>query len=266
MALTRTLVILLCLSFIPWARAQNAKPIEKQEVADWLNRKYDCLPEPPVHFWRFEYFDFTGDGSEQAIVVASTCETGTAGPDIHSVLARDSDGELEELKIDEPVPKTYDNMFGNRNYDLSVEKDLLVATFTDDGDRATPLIIKYKWNGEEFAVASIQKTGVFPTSYDCTKTLTEVENAICHVKTLATLDVELNGLYKLRLAKLTGPGRDALREEQRQWLAARDKSCAIYKGWVSCLSDYYQKRIDELKKQGLKDRSQSGSPSIPSTL
>ncbi len=38
-------------------------------------------------------------------------------------------------------------------------------------------------------------------------------------------------------------------EEQRKWLAARDKSCGIYKGWVSCLSDYYQKRIAELKKR-----------------
>ncbi len=119
MALMRTLVILLCLSFIPWARAQNAKPVEEQEVADWLNKKYDCPPEPPVHFWTFEYFDFTGDGSQQAIVVASTCETGTGGPDVHFVLARDSDGELEELKIDEPAQKAYDNLFGNRNLDVS---------------------------------------------------------------------------------------------------------------------------------------------------
>jgi uncharacterized protein YecT (DUF1311 family) len=51
------------------------------------------------------------------------------------------------------------------------------------------------------------------------------------------------------LAKLTGPDRETLREEQRKWLAARNKACPIYKGWVGCLSDYYQKRIDELKKR-----------------
>jgi uncharacterized protein YecT (DUF1311 family) len=249
MTLTRTLAILLCLSFIPGVRAQKAKPIDKKEIADWFNKKYDCPEESPFYFWKLEYLDFKGDGSKQAIVVALTCEGGTGGPDVHSVLSRNSDGELEELKIADVEPKTYDNMFGNGNYTLSVENGLLVATFGDDPDRDTPLIIKYKWNGKEFAVASIQKTGVFPTSYDCTKTLTEVENAICHVDSLAHLDVELSDLYRSLLAKLSGREREVLREEQRKWFAARDKSCSIYKGWVSCLSDYYQKRIDELKKR-----------------
>ncbi len=212
MKLTRTLAILLCLSFIPCARAQEAKPIDKKEIADWFNKKFNCPEEPPFYFWKFEYFDFKGDGTKQAIVVASTCETGTAGPDVHSVISRNSDGELEELKIAEVDPKTYDSLFGNRNYTLSVENGLLIATFTDDGDRDTPLVIKYKWNGEEFAVASIQKTGVFPTSYDCTKTLTEVENAICHVDALAHLDVELNDVYKSLLSRITGPERESLRE------------------------------------------------------
>ena len=58
--------------------------------------------------------------------------------------------------------------------------------FSDGSDGDTPLIIKYKWNGKEFAVASIQKTGVLPTSYACTKTLTEVENAICQSTPLPT--------------------------------------------------------------------------------
>jgi uncharacterized protein YecT (DUF1311 family) len=249
MTFTRILAIILCLSFLPCARAQKPKPIGKDELTKWIKEHSDCPPESPLYFYKLDYYDFKGDGNQQAIVVASTCMTHTAGPDIHSIFSRDQDGEIEELRIAEVDPKTYDNMFGNRNYTLSVEDGLLVATFGDDSDRDTPLIIKYKWNGREFVIASIHKTGIFATGYDCTKTLTEVENAICHVHTLAALDVELSGIYKSLLAKLTGPDQAALREEQRQWLVTRDKQCAPYKGWVSCLSDSYQKRIAELRKR-----------------
>jgi uncharacterized protein YecT (DUF1311 family) len=260
-SLAARILALLLLSFAcascTWA--QKTKPIEKKEIADWYYKKLDCPEEPTMYFYGFTLFDFKGDGTQQAIVVAMSCAGGTGGPDIHSVISRDSGGELEELKIADVDPRTYDNLFGNRNYSLSVENALLVAAFSDDPDRDTPLIIKYKWNGKEFAVASIKKTGVFPTSYDCTKTLTEVENAICHVDTLADLDVQLADLYKSLLSKLSGPEQAALREEQRQWLAAREKSCAIYKGWVDCLSDYYQKRIAEWRKRtpatGPKDSS-----------
>jgi len=247
MTFTCRLASLLSLSFILGAGAQKSKPIEKQEIADWFKEKFECPAEPPMYFYDFELFDFKSDGTEQAIVVAMSCAGGTGGPDIHSVISRDSYGELEELKIAEVDPKTYDNLFGNRNYDLTVEDGLLVATFSDDSDRDPPLIIKYRWNREEFAVASIQKTGVFPTSYDCTKNVTEIENVICHVNSIASLDVELSNVYKSLRAKLTGPQPEALRDEQRKWLAARENACVIYKGWVSCLSDYYQKRIDELK-------------------
>jgi uncharacterized protein YecT (DUF1311 family) len=249
MTLTRTFAILLCLSLVQSARAQKSKPIEKQEIAKWINELNECPDDPPLYFYRLDYFDFKGDDTKQAIVVASTCMTGTAGPDIHSVFARDSDGELAELKIPEADPKTYDNLFGNRNYDLSAEDGLLVATFGDDSDRDTPLTIKYKWNGKEFAIASIEKTGVFPTSYDCAKATGEVERAICHVGTLADLDVQLNALYKTLQSGLNLPDRQALRQEQRQWIVTRDKQCAPYKGWVSCLTEYYQKRIAELKKR-----------------
>jgi uncharacterized protein YecT (DUF1311 family) len=256
----RSLAIVMCLSFVPSANAQKQKPVEKKEIADWYYKTFDCPEEPPMNFYTFALFDFKGDGTQQAIVVAISCDGGTGGPDIHSVVSRDSEGELEELKIAEVDPKTYDNLFGNRNYTLSVENGLLVATFGDDSDRDTPLIIKYKWNGKEFAVASIQKTGVFPTSYDCTKTLTEVENAICRVDTMANLDVQLNSVYESLLSKLSAPERETLREEQRQWLAARDKACAIYKGWVGCLSDYYQKRIAELKKRSPATPPKDSSP------
>jgi uncharacterized protein YecT (DUF1311 family) len=251
MTFAQALAIFLCLHFIPCAHAQKSKPIEEKEISDWYNKKYDCPEDRPLYFYTFEEFDFQGSGTDQAIIVAMSCQGGTGGPDIHSVISRDSDGELEELKIVEVDPKTYDNLFGNRNSDLAAEDGLLVATFSDDPDRDnTPLTIKYKWNGKEFDIVTIEKTGIYPTSFDCSaKTLTEVENLICHVDSLAALDLQLNILYKSLLTKLSGTEREALRAEQRQWLAAREKTCSIYKGWLGCLSDYHQKRIDALKKR-----------------
>jgi len=240
------LIFLLLVSF---AQAQKFKPIEKEEVTAWLNQKSDCPEDAELYYWRFDHSDFKHDGYEDAVVVASTCMTGTAGPDVHSVISRDSAGKLIELKIAEVDRKTYDNMFGNRNSDLTVEGGLLVSTFTDDVDRETPLIIKYKWNGKEFAVVSIKKTGIFRTSYDCTGDLGEVENAICHVEELADLDLELSRVYKALVGKLSVPERNALKSEQRQWIAARDKDCTPYKGWVFCISDSYTARIEELKKR-----------------
>ena len=128
-------------------------------------------------------------------MVASTCEDRHGGPDVPSVIARDISGELVELKIPEADKKAYDSLFGNRNSDLSVENGLLVSTFEDDDGRATPLlVIKYKWNEKEFQIVSIEKTGVFRTSYECVKAESDVEKAICHVKELADLDAQLGSL------------------------------------------------------------------------
>jgi uncharacterized protein YecT (DUF1311 family) len=227
---------------------KNSKPLDEPEIRAYLAKNDEC-PEDQIYFSKLEHFDFKHDNTDQAIVVASTCNTGTGGPDIHSVFARDSSGQLLDLKIAEPPPDTYDNMFGNRNYDLIVEDGLLVATFTDDQFRDTPLIIKYQWNGQEFAIVKIQKTGIFQTSYDCAKAQKEDEQAICHVDFLAELDVNLNDLYKSLLAKLPAPDREALKSEQREWLAQRSKTCLIYKSWVNCLANYYQQRIDALTKR-----------------
>lgn len=242
---------ILTASLTPCASAQKPRPIGKGELAKWINAHSDCTSDgPPPYFYRFDEVDLKGDQSPQVMVVASTCMTGTAGPDVHSVFSRNSDGEIVELPIAEPKdPKVYDNLFGNRNYDLTVEGGFLVATFRDDAHRDTPLTIKYKWNGREFGVVSMQKTGVFLTSYDCSKAQSEVEQAICHVESLAALDRALGAVYKTLLAQLSAPDRESLRSEQRAWLSERDKECAPYKGWVACLSDLYQTRIEKLKKR-----------------
>ena len=245
------LAILPSLCLIPFAGAQKLKPISKEEIIQWLNRNDECPADQLPDFRRLDYYDFKGDGNQEAIVVAATCMSGTGGPDVHSVFGRDSDGEVEELKTPEVDAKTAANLFGNRNSDLVVENGLLVANVEDDPSRTKiPLIIRYKWNGKEFVVDSIHKTGVYPTSYDCTKAARgDVEDAICHVEELAALDLQLSATYKALLAKLSAADRDTLETEQRAWLADRGKRCALYKGWIGCITDFYQKRIDELKKR-----------------
>jgi hypothetical protein len=138
MAFRHALAILLCLPLVPCASAQKSRPIEKEEIAKWINRMEECPVDQPPYFSKLDYYDFKRDGTQQAIVIASTCMTRTAGPDIHSVLSRNSDGELEEMKIAEVPPETYDSLFGNRNYTLSVEKGLLVATFSNGTARNSP--------------------------------------------------------------------------------------------------------------------------------
>jgi uncharacterized protein YecT (DUF1311 family) len=245
-------VVILFVSLFATAavEAQTTKRLGEEELGHWINKQFDCPPDPLPYFSSLDYYDFKGDGNEEAIVVASTCETGTAGPDVHSVIGRDASGNLIELKIPEADNSVYDSMFGNSNSELSVENGLLVETFNDDvGRDKPPLVLTYKWNGHEFAIVSIKKSGVFRTSYDCAKAGSETENAICHVKELADLDLELGSLYRSALATLTAAERSTLRAEQREWIAKRDRECPIYKGWVGCLSACYEKRIDELKKR-----------------
>jgi uncharacterized protein YecT (DUF1311 family) len=246
-----SVVAVVCSFSFASAQTPKAKPISEEELGEWLNRHYDCPPDAELHFWRLDYHDFKGDGNEEAIAVASTCETGTAGPDVHSVFVRDPSGELVELKIPEPDKAAYDSLFGNRNSDFAVKDGLLVQTFEDDIDRDPPLIIKYKWNGKEFTIVSLKKTGVFKTSYDCAKAVGEVENAICHVKQLADLDVQLDSVYRSVLMSSSSAERASLRAEQQAWIAKRDKDCAPYKSWVECLTICYQGRIKELKKRPL---------------
>src|SRR5690348_10537840 len=79
------------------------------------------------------------------------------------------------------------------------------------------------------------------TSYDCGKATKEMERAICYSPKVAALDLQLGKLYRAALRE--NADREAMRQQQVQWLAQREKQCTIYKWWVDCLSDLYTKRI-----------------------
>ncbi len=230
----------------------HAPKITEEMIKSYLATQYDCKAED-IYIDKMEYFNFTGHEYSDVMVVASTCATGTAGPDVHSVFSWADEDQLGELEIEEVNPKLYQVLFGNRNFDLTARKDdgELIETFTDTSERVAPLVLSFRWDGKQhkFLLASAQSAPMYKTSYDCSKAQKDVDQAICYVESLAKLDVELNTAYSSLRAALSPEARKSLIQEQRNWLSERDCACAIYKGWVGCLSEKYDGRITELKKR-----------------
>jgi len=224
--------------------------IDEVELREYLAKQNECEPDQ-IYFWTTEEYDFLGVGYDQTVVVASTCMTGTAGPDVHSVYTRDDDGELRELEFEVPDLRKYPVLFGNSNSDFSLENGLWVDTYHDTSGRDHPLVIKYKWDKDKqkFEAVKIEAAKPYPTSYDCAKAEKDTEQAICYVESLADLDVELAKTYRAYLAGMDAESRKQAVEEQRTWLAKRNKECVIYKFWVECLEDSYKTRIAELQRK-----------------
>lgn len=88
-----------------FAAPQNHQAqISEDEIKKHFSKGPDC---EGVDIDNLDYFDFVGDGNQEAVVVASTCATGTAGPDVHALLRRQPDGSLAALKVPEPSEKQY---------------------------------------------------------------------------------------------------------------------------------------------------------------
>ena len=239
-------------------QSEPAKQITEIEIKRAINARSDvdeCDSLDQIHIDHLEYYDFTGDGQQEAIVVASTCMTGTAGPDVHAVYSRHPDGTLGELPLlnekgdppwsdqeNQPIP-----VFGNPNYTLTVDGGKLVVRWGDSSDRDQPLTVWYKWDGTKFIVDHAKLQGPFLTSYDCGKATKELDRAICYSPAVAALDVELGRIYRETLQKLRADQKQDFQKQQREWLARREKTCTIYKWWVDCLKDLYTKRIAELR-------------------
>lgn len=243
------------------AAPRQAPRISEAEISARLQRNADCEHPDQIHIDRLEYFDFTGDGRAEAVVVASTCMTGTAGPDIHAVFTRTASGALEVLPFDgdtrgedgaERFVYELKDMpvFGNPNFSLRVEAGQLVARWMDGSDRPEPVVIWFKWDGRRFVRTRSKIEGPFPTSYDCSKASAEMDRAICYSPSVAALDVLLGEAYRARLRRLPPNQRRALQDDERRWLAQRAQTCTIYKWWVECLTEAYNTRIKQLKTAG----------------
>src|ERR1700730_10144296 len=87
-------VLLLTVHIAAFAQDLRAK-ISEDEIKHFVKNP-DC---EGVTIYSLEYFDGVGDGDDDAIVVASACTTGTSSPDVPSVLRRQPDGSVLDLKI-----------------------------------------------------------------------------------------------------------------------------------------------------------------------
>lgn len=236
----------------PQQAHKQSDEIDEDDLRNYLAKQNDCESDQ-IYFSVLEQVDFLKKGYNQAVVVASTCMTGTAGPDIHAVYTRDAEGEIKELPMQE-LKLLHRVLFGNSNSTFRIGEGILVEVYGDTSERDDPLIVKYRWNAEKeiFEIIAIEAAKRFPTSYDCDKAEKvgdETALAICYVEQLADLDIDLGKLYKAYLAALSEQERKNAIAEQRAWLQERNKSCGIYKMWVDCLDEAYKKRISELQSK-----------------
>jgi uncharacterized protein YecT (DUF1311 family) len=217
--------------------------ISEDNVKRHLTYSADC----EININSLEYFDFTGDGVDEAVVVASTCATGTAGPDIHAVFTRQPDGSLAELKIHAPTENLGD-LLGRVFYDLNVKDGLLVQTYQDTSGRKDPLVIKFRWNGKakEFQAVDVQAAKRYHASFDCAKARTEVEKAVCDLSDVAFLDLKVDERYRRWLDQLSPADSDTLVQEQKAWLRKRDVICGEDWDIDHCLEELYRTRLREL--------------------
>jgi hypothetical protein len=140
------------------AAASEAKPVrsvrDRSAVAKWLYSQYDCK-KGSIEITRLDTYDFKHDGRQEFILVAATCNTGTAGPDVHAILERNGKNEFRELPTPDLEKKYYEQMIGHANYDYLVKDNLLIERWKDSADRGSPLVVKYKWDGHKFIMASV---------------------------------------------------------------------------------------------------------------
>lgn len=229
-----------------WSAAQQRPPqISEEEIQKHFGKSTDC---EEVDLNSLEYFDFAGDGNEDAVVVASTCATGTAGPDVHAVVRRQPDGSLAELKVPEPTEKQQAALFGRVFYELNVQDGILVETYHDESGRTDPLVIKCRWNAHDhaFQIVEAKTPPRYKTSFDCDLAKTAVENAICYSSTAAALDLTLNQTYKAWLDNLNDAESDILRREQKDWLNKRNLICGDDRSVFECVETLDRARLLEL--------------------
>jgi uncharacterized protein YecT (DUF1311 family) len=237
----------LLLVAVPLFTVAQVRPPRISE--DEIKRHFSMADCEGVNINHLEYFDFTGDGQDEAVVLASTCATGTAGPDVHAVVTRQPGGSLAELKIPDPTEKQQAALFGRVFYEFSVKDGLLVETYHDESGRPNPLVIKYRWNGRDkvFQVADVTVAPRYGASFDCNKAKTTVENAICYSSIAASLDSAADQSYKTWLDNLNEADRDILIKEQKDWLRKRDLICGTDRSVFECLEILYRARLLELE-------------------
>jgi uncharacterized protein YecT (DUF1311 family) len=233
------------------ARAASAAGVRDIDFDAYLRAQVadECAGvQQPAGIVSLEFADLDRDGVEEAILVAWTCMTGTAGPDIHTVVKAARDGKLLELPIEEGE-QGRGALAGNRNYSLHARGGELVREYTDGSGRKHPLTEFLRWDGSAFRVVRVERAPTYRASFDCTKAASDAEITVCGEEELAALDRELASAFAAARSRATGEKQKTLVAAQRAWLEDRDRQC-IYKFIPECLREIYRKRLAELAPAG----------------
>ncbi|MGF1692226.1 META domain-containing protein [Photobacterium kagoshimensis] len=86
-------------------------------------------------------------------------------------------------------------------------------------------------------------------SFECTKASGEVENLICHDQALATLDLQMDDLYKQVLPVISEQALATFKASQRGWIKGRNdcwKSDDVYQ----CVKNSYALQTETLAEKG----------------
>ena len=95
---------------------------------------------------------------------------------------------------------------------------------------------------------------------DCVHAMVQRELNICADRDFRASDAKLNDVYRATMARLSGPEQERLRDEERGWIAVRDRQCneeaepnrggsifpMVYSG---CLAEKTKARIRVLQSQ-----------------
>ena len=92
--------------------------------------------------------------------------------------------------------------------------------------------------------AALLPTAAHTAGYDCTRATTATEIAVCNNPGLNRMDEDLAVQYRTLLNQLPPRRADAVRDDQRSWLMARN-SCGAD---VRCLRARYEERIARLNQ------------------
>lgn len=264
--ITMTVAIIIAASanFAPAVLARGAEQtIKTFDFTRYLNSKYpECVRERghrnAVNVLSLSFYDFTHDGSEEAMLIGSSCRTGTAGPDIHSVYRLNMSGRIQELKIRQAQSfkghPLYGDLVGNRNYVFAVQNGLLCEVFTDDSGRERPLTVCYKLVGDQFVLDHVERGPVYPTSFNCTTVDVPWAKAVCGNRDLAAADRQMLEVYQ-ELLQRRPDVKPQLEAKQSAWRASLD-AVKPTKGFGEYLQEMYADRIAELRAELQKgDRS-----------
>ncbi|MCM2282647.1 MAG: hypothetical protein NDI61_12460 [Bdellovibrionaceae bacterium] len=120
-------------------------------MSDMSRVQLDSAPEMKS----ISYEKISGLNTLAALVVGSTCGTGTAGPDIHSVYVLEN-RKLKELPRDDHHGKWngvdyFKRLEGNKNFEFTVADGLLQEIWYGKWGPDT-VTLTFNWNGKKFVL------------------------------------------------------------------------------------------------------------------